>query len=275
MKRATLFSAIAIAAAMSAPVAMAQETPVLDRASFQLKLAIPDTQTDVRADGTTGSGTEVDFENDLGIDNDSNVATIGGTFRPWDNHEFSLTYYTLDNDATRRISRNISFDGQNYATNSTIKTEYSLDTFDMSYTWWGMNEDSWALGPRVGLVWYSLDLGLSATLDANGVPVAGGVGRAEISANVPAPTIGGGWRWRPADHWRVKVDGGYFQANISDFDGAVTYVSAGVEWIPWENWGFTGTYTRSNIDVSGTDTDFTGDLDFTQANFSLGVIYRF
>jgi len=275
MKRSTLFSAFVIAAALSASTAMAQELPVLDNASIQLKWALPSTDTTVRADGATSNGTPVDFDSDLGFDDSADTFLIGATWRPWDNHEFALSYYGIDSDATRRLTRNITFDGQTYVTNSTIKSEFSMDTYDMSYTWWGVNEDNWALGPRVGLVYYTMDLGIGATLDANGAPVGSGAAFASISPDVPAPTIGGALRWRPADHWRVKLDGGYFKANVSDFDGTVTYLSGGVEWIPWENWGFTVNYTRSNIDIGSAKVDFNGDLDFTQSAASLGVIYRF
>jgi hypothetical protein len=203
------------------------------------------------------------------------VASLGATWRPWANHELSFTYFGDENQATRQLSREIVFEGVTYDVDSTVESTSSLSTYDLSYTWWGINNETWALGPRLGVVYYRLGAELEMTLDANGEPVANGAVKATINPDIPAPSLGGSWRWRPADHWRVRLDAGYLNAEIDTFDGSIRYINGGVEWMPWTNWGFSLNLLRQTIRVQGDQADFTGNLDFTQTNASLGVIYRF
>lgn len=266
----------AFLAALLPSAASAQSAlTALDKASVSLRLALPNVNTEVRADGASNTGTPIDFNKDLGIDSSNAVAYIGGTWRPWDNHEFALSIYN-DSDAAKRVlDRQIVFDGVTYAVNSTVKAERKLRTYDLSYTWWAANHDNWALGPRVGVVYYNWDVKLDMTLDANGNPVANGAVSAEVSPSLPAPSIGAGWRWLPAEDWRVNIDAGYFNADFNDVETGVSYVNAGVEWFPREHWGVSLNITSQNIDVSAAKLDFSGDLDFRQTNASIGVIYRF
>ena len=130
------------------------------------------------------------------------------------------------------------------------------------------------MGPRFGLIWYSLKLGLSVEVDANGNQ--GGASRAsEVSADLPAPTIGGGWRWTPADQWRLSADIGYFSANVDNIDANVTFGRLGVEWYPWERFGFNLDYTLSHIEANAEKNNFNGDVDFQDAGIRFGVAYRF
>lgn len=253
--------------------AVAQALPPVDRASVQLGFAIPTFDTSVRADGETQEGTSVDFDGDLDLDESSVVGTLGFTWRPWENHEFSLNWYNDDADATRQLDREIVFDDVVYEVDATVRSHLDIDAWDLGYVWWAKHEPTWSLGPRFGLVYYDIDAGIEMERDADGNPVTGV--SSEISPKLPAPVIGGSWHWVPADRWRVKVDVGYFSLSQSDIDGSIVYANGAIEWFPWENWGFAFNYTVRDADVDGDSDRFTGDLDFTASNATLGVIYRF
>jgi hypothetical protein len=131
------------------------------------------------------------------------------------------------------------------------------------------------LGPRLGLVWYSVDLKLDLRIDANGNPVGGGSVSSDTSADLPAPTIGGSWRWTPSEDWRISADGGYFSADIGDVDGDVWFGRVGVEWFPWERSGFSLDYVISQINLDADTSNFDGNFDFTDSGVRLGYVYRF
>lgn len=267
--------AVLLTALLPSMVSAQSALTALDKASISLRLALPNVSTELRADGANNNGTTIDFKRDLAVDSSNVVAFIGGTWRPWDDHEFALSIYNDSDSATNIIEREIIFDGVIYGVDSTVKTERKLRTYDFSYTWWAANHERWALGPRIGLVYYNWDASLEMITDANGNPVAGGTVSSEISPSLPAPTIGAGWRWLPSEAWRIRVDAGYFNANINDIDSGVTYLNAGLEWFPHEHWGVSLNIGRQNIDLSQLKNDFRGDLDFRQTNSSVGVTYRF
>ncbi|TQD51299.1 porin family protein [Lysobacter aestuarii] len=232
--------------------------------------------TQLSVDGGNLEGTEIDLDRDLNLDQDSTIGLVGISWRPFEHHEFGLNYYQDDVSATKVLQRDIVFDGVTYETDTTVRAERNLDTYEAYYVWWAASHENWALGPRLGLVWYNLDFGIDLTVDANGNPVGSGAGfDRDANGDVPAPAIGGGWRWTPADDWRISADLGYFSADISDVDANVTYARAGVEWFPWDNWGFWVDVTANRIDADLKKDDFRGNFDFREEGVRVGVAYRF
>ena len=247
----------------------------LDTVSFRIGGYVTSWDTEVRADGTTGRGTEIDLKRDFGLDDSATIGYVGFTWRPWENHEFGLTYYQDDADASRTITRDISFQDTTYLANSTVSADVGIDAYEAYYVWWGARRENWALGPRVGIIWYRFDLALALQVDVNGNQT-GGSRREEANTDLPSITLGGAWRWTPGNssNWRVGADLGYFKANVNDVDGDVLFGRIGGEWFPWENSGFTLDYTISRINVDVNKSDFFGDVNFTDSGLKLGYIYR-
>jgi hypothetical protein len=273
MKAATLCSlGILVFAAVPAT---ARAVEPLDNGSVRIGGYITSWDTQVRADGATARGTDIDFNRDIGLDDSATVGYVGVTWRPWEAHEFGLTYYQDDADATRTITRDITFQDTTYPVNSTISADVGIDAYEAYYVWWAARRENWALGPRLGMIWYRVDIALAMQVDANGNSVGGGF-REEASADLPSFTIGGAWRWTPGGHgdWRIGAEVGYFKAKINDVDGDVTYGRIGVEWFPWERSGFTLDYTLSKITADAETSDFIGNVDFVDSGLKLGYVYR-
>jgi len=261
-------------ALLSCAASPASAVEVLDTFSARIGGYVTRFDTDVRADGETSDGTDINLDRDLGLDENDAISYVALTWRPWDHHEFGLAYHGNDTSSSKVLERDIVFDGEVYEASATVKTDLSFDAYEAYYVWWAAAHENWALGPRLGLVWYKIDLGLSVTLAAGGGQ-AGADARGEVSADLPAPTIGGSWRWTPADDWRLSADIGYFSANINDIDADVTFGRAGVEWYPWESVGFSLDYIISNIRADANKPNFDGHADFVDSGLRLGVVYRF
>lgn len=270
------FPACLAAAVLAATALDCRAVEPLDTFSARLGGYITDFDTKVRADGQTDDGTRIDLERDLGLDQSNTVAMAGLSWRPWEKHEFGLAYYRDSADAHRQIDRDIEFDGEVYETSSTVRADLDLDAYDIYYVYWGLDRDSWVMGPRLGLVWYSIGLDLELEVDANGNPVGSGSVSSSVSADLPAPSIGGSWRWVPGgSDWRLSADVGYFAADIDNIDADVTFGRFGVEWFPWENWGASLDYTLRRIDADADRTSFDGNFRFIDSGLRLGVVYRF
>jgi hypothetical protein len=273
MKLANL-SALMLPLLAVAPMSARAVEP-LDTVSFRIGGYVTSWDTKVRADGTTARGTEIDFDRDFGLDDSATIGYVGATWRPWEHHEFGLTYYQHDADATRMITRDITFRDTTYSANSIVSADVGVDAYEASYVWWAATKENWALGPRVGLIWYRMDATLALQVDANGNTVGGAVRRAS-SVDLPSLTIGGAWRWTPGGHddWRIGAGAGYFQANIESVDANVTFGRIGVEWFPWERAGFSLDYTLSKINADADKSDFVGNVDFIDSGLKVGFVYR-
>jgi len=268
--------AIAIAAAVSFLLVSMRAGAVepLDTFSARLGGYVTQFNTEVRADGETDQGTPVDLRRDLGLDSDNIIANMGLSWRPWRNHEFGLDYHTQTADRTNVLASSFQFEDTLYEAQSTVRADSDIDTYEAYYVWWAANHERWAIGPRVGLVWYRVKLGLSLEVDSNGNQIDGAVSNS-VSTDLPAPTIGGSWRWAFAEHWRMSADAGYFSMNVNEIDGNVYFGRVGVEWFPWERSGFVLDYTTSKIKVDARKQDFHGYLDFQDSGVRLGYVYRF
>jgi hypothetical protein len=268
-------SALALALAAVLVPQRARAVEPLDTFSFRIGGYVTNFDTEVRADGTTGRGTELDLQRDFGLDDSAAVGFVGFTWRPWEAHEFGLNYYQDDADATRTITRDLTFRDTTFLVNSTLSADVGIDAYEGYYVWWAAQRENWALGPRVGLLWYRMNIELALLVDANGNQVGGAV-RREANADIPSITLGGAWRWTPggSNDWRIGADAGWFQANINDIDANVTFGRIGVEWFPWERSGFSLDYTVSKIGADADTSDFVGNLDFIDSGIKLGYTYR-
>ena len=266
---APLLACLCLAAAPSA-----HAVEPLDTFSARIGGYVSSFDTEVRADGVTATGTPVDLERDLGIDQDDTIGYVGLTWRPWEHHELGLSYYRDGKSSERRLQRDFVFNDVVYPASATVRTEVDVDAYELHYTWWAASHETWALGPRLGLVWYTFDLGVDLQLDANGNQAGATLDR-EASVDLPTLTIGGSWRWTPANDWRVSADIGYFATEINDVDADVVFGRLGVEWYPWEQVGFSLDYVMNRVDADVTQSRFSGDIDFVDRGLQLGVVYRF
>ncbi|MGY3266744.1 hypothetical protein [Lysobacter sp. HA35] len=257
------------------PMAAQAVTP-LDTFSARFGGYIKQFDTQVRADNATVQGSEVDLDRDLDLGQGNAIAYINMSWRPLDNHEFGIGYYQDDTSASRQLSRTIEFDGNTYQANAVVHAENAIDAYEAYYVWWAANNPNWSLGPRLGLTWYRIDLTLEIERDAAGAPVTNH-SRGEVSADLPVPTLGGAWRWVPGGDsaWRFGADGGWFSLNSSGLDGDVYFARVGVEWFPWERWGFSADYTSRRVKIDADKSSFTGNLNFRDSGVRIGVVYRF
>ncbi|MBO9718071.1 MAG: hypothetical protein J7507_15035 [Pseudoxanthomonas sp.] len=247
----------------------------LDTFSVSLGGYVTRFDTRVRVDGQTLGGTSIDLSKDLGLDPDDMIGFAGLTWRPFERHEVGLAYFRNEVEADRRLQRDIVFDDIVYAASATVRGHYGIDAVEAYYTWWGFLEENWALGPRLGVTWYRVELGLELEADVDGEPVADGTLDDTVKADLPAPTLGAAWRWTPAEDWRIVADAGWFSTEINRIDATVTYARAGVEWHPWARVGLILDYTLSDIDARTEREAFTGQLQLRNSGLRMGVLYRF
>ena len=114
----------------SAPgVAMAVEP--LDRISFSAGSYLNRFDTELRADGhVTGGGTTIDLKRDLGLDTGNQLAFARLSWRPFDRHEFGLSYYGDSVSADHRLQRDISFEDDLYQADATVHADMSLKSLE-------------------------------------------------------------------------------------------------------------------------------------------------
>ena len=114
-------------------LAMAVEP--LDRLGFSAGTYVNRFDTTLRADGrVTGAGTSIDLKRDLGLDTGNQLAFARLTWRPFERHEFGLSYYGDSVSADHRLQHDIVFEDDLYQADATVHANLSLKSLEGYYT---------------------------------------------------------------------------------------------------------------------------------------------
>ena len=131
LRRPVLFAALALALCGMASPALAVEP--LDTFNVRVGGYVNRFDTDLRADGELRPGTHINLHQDLGLDQDNTLGYVAANWRPFERHEFGFSYYNGDASTTRKLQREIVFDDTVYQANSTVRSEYKLDAYELNY----------------------------------------------------------------------------------------------------------------------------------------------
>ncbi len=198
-----------------------------------------------------GVGQKVDVERDLDLD-DSEEFT-GELSLNWGNSKLSLNYLPIDFSGTGTLTVNGQFNGQNFSVNDQVKSDLSIDLYDISYTYYLLNFDDLPTRFQLGL-----ELAVKiADVDVTFNDLTQGFVESE-SATVPIPTIGARTRIALADFLGLVGRIGYLEYDDNYFFDA----EAQVEFSPLPTVGLYAGYRYFDLKVDEDDifveTKFSG-----------------
>jgi hypothetical protein len=220
--------------------------------------------TDLRSSAsiTPGNGTQIDLEDDLGLDDSSLLPAIYAGAKLGSGFVVTGEFYSLGRDSTGTISRNIVIDDVTYPANATASAGFDTDVYRFTIGYTFVGSDSAELGFAIGL--HATDLGFS--LSGQGT-----VGTAPISTQIrkkdflaPLPTVGLYTTFEPAPRVTINARADYLSMGIDDYDGSVLNAQASVSYRVMENVG---------IGVGYRFVDY--DLDVTRPNYIATFDYQF
>jgi hypothetical protein len=208
------------------------------------------------AGNVNGVGTHIDMKNDLGFKRSDNV-TAELALQLGDSR-LSLGYLPLDFKGSGTLTRNITFNGQNYAASTAVTSRVKATIYDLAYTYYLINMNDmpsrFQLGIEPAVKFIHAESSLTAANSTN-----------QVSATVPIPTIGLRARVALADF--VGVVGrvgymGYASNRFLDVDGQV-------EFSPVPLLGIYAGYRKLELkaDTSGVFVDMRMDGPFAGAFF--------
>ena len=85
----------------------------------------------VKVDESGIIGTTIDFDKDLGID-DENYPSVEA-FIGLGNHHLSLTYTDIDYSGKKMLTRDINFEGRTYSAGSLVSSSFEYSMIDLHY----------------------------------------------------------------------------------------------------------------------------------------------
>jgi hypothetical protein len=266
-------AAVFISLALASSVASAQQAPALDRVSIWLGGYYAHTDTTIGASDKSGQfNGDFNLEKDLGFNNHKTVPRARLDFLVGDSQGFSLDYYSVNRERSKSLTRDISYDGNDYSAAATVRGKLDFDFGSAAYRWWfGHGNDVFGLG--LGGAYYRVHTGISGEASVNGSPV----GQASSSSNDSAwaPMLQLGWRHAFNDQWRMYVDASGVKKNGGRLNGHIYNAALGLEWFPWKNVGLGAEYGYTRIRLNQRKQYYDANLDMKLDGPSLFVRFRF
>ena len=252
MNYKTLLWTLIAAAVFGVPQFAVAEDLEGDRFSLSLGVFVTDRDTDTRLDGTT-TGSDVNFEKDLGLDTSDTVFRVDGYYRFNERHRLDFSWFDLSRNGSKQINRDIQWGDTLYTIDTTVNTDVDLQIYKAAYTYSFLRREKGHLGATAGVYVADTRSGISEQ----------SLGQAEFGEiTAPLPVIGLRGEYALSDRWSFRASGEFFFIEYDDIDGSLVDLYAGVDYQLLDNMSIGLGVNSVSIDIDATKTSFAGALDW-------------
>ncbi|MCW8858317.1 MAG: hypothetical protein OQK50_07285 [Deltaproteobacteria bacterium] len=205
-----------------------------------------------------GVGTDIDVENDLNLD-DSETLT-GELALQWGKSRLSFNYLPLDFSGTGTLTKTITFNGTDYLIGEEVKSDLTIDLYDIGYTYYLLNFDDLPTRFQFGLEFAVKVADVNASLKSLGLSES-------QSVTAPIPTIGARTRIALADFLGITGRIGYLEFDDNHFLDA----EAQLEFSPFPLVGLYAGFRYFDLKIDEDDiyveTEFSGPFGGLMVRF--------
>lgn len=223
---------------------------VEDRFRVEVSLLGASIDTKLRVDESlTLPGTEVDAEDDLGLDDSALMPQAELTLLPGKHHLIRLSGLSSRRAAQKIIEKEIFFDDEVYEPGERVDSELNLTLFGLTYGYRFLVRDRAELTATFGIQ--------IANVEANAV-VRSRVLRESESGVAPLPLLGVEGRYDFNDRWSAEGRLQYLSVDIEDVDGSILDARTAVTWRMNPYLVFGLGYRTFSIDIDSRNADDPG-----------------
>ena len=228
-----------------------------DRGSLAVGAFFVEESTEVRlSSDTLGTGTKFSFQDDLGLDEDSEVARISGHYRFKPRHRINFGYFNISNDATTTLLRDIQFEDTIFTAGSAVRSNLDFTVMNILYTYSFFQKPTLDLGVSTGVNLYEFDSKITAPATQT---------REEGDGTAPLPVLGLRVRWAFTPKFLLGASFDYFEIDKSDTEGQVIDILVAVEHQTWKNAGLGLGY--NDVSIEAEDKEDRDELDWDYDGF--------
>jgi hypothetical protein len=246
-----------------------QASPITDRFALRLSYFQPGIDTFLRLDrsDTGRAGTNLNVENDLGLDDSANMFRAEMIIRLRERNRLRVDYFKTTRYGDKVLNQTINFGDQTFQIADRAQTSLDYRALGLTYTRSVLYFDRFELGVGLGI---SLLEG-----HAKGEVVARNI-REKEDGVAPYPTLALDTTWRISKRWSLNARAQTFTAHLTDFTGSLSDYHGDIQYRWRRNFAFGLGYTSLRIRAESTDTgnmpgkfnqDIEGPEIFIRASF--------
>lgn len=236
---AALVAALAVYAGPATNLAAAeprQPNPEFtDRFSLHAGGFFPTVDSKIRLDSTTlGTGTLLDFEDNLGLEETSPTFFAGARWRITRRQRLEFEYLQLDRSGIRVASADFVIGDTIANAGALLETDFDVKLGRFTYGFSLLNDGRKELALLIGAHFTGADAGIqmSGNLTVPGLgSVSGSTPRRETGKLVfPLPHVGGTFGWAFTPKLAAKATAIGFALDLGDYQGSLLEVSADLQY---------------------------------------------
>ncbi len=202
----------------------------------------------VKVDEAGVVGTDIDFEQDLGIEDEDYPSFE--IFLGSGNHHLSLAYTGIDYSGSKTLTRSIIFNGQTYSASSQVSSSIEYDMLDICYQYDFVNLENILAGFSLGGVLQVKYLDGKVSLKTTGIDE-------KEDFTIPVPMLG--------LNLHIGILADVLEARVRGtgigYSGDVMYEAlAEVSWTPFPFMDIHGGYKTFVTDIDEDDVMFDYDM---------------
>lgn len=228
-------------------------SPVSDHFYMRLSYFQPSVSTDFRLDpgNTLNGGTQLNAEDDLGLDDQVNQGRIEFDLRMRERHHLRVDYFKLSRFKQQPLTQDIVFGDFTFEEGDQFRTNLDWRVFSFTYTYQFLKFERFEAGAGLGIH-------IIQAQASGGEP--GTLNRESDSAAGPFPTIAVNAAYRISKRWSVTARGQSFSASPDDFEGKLSDYHMDIQYRWRRNFAVGLGYTKMETNLLVTDT--TQPLEF-------------
>ncbi len=234
----------------------------------------PRISSDVSLDKKGGlPATDVDFQDDLGFDDDDMQPALVFTWRFSNRSRLEGEYFSVGQGNTSVLKETIGWDDVEYEVGAKVRANFDVDVGRLFYGYSFLKDDRKEVGAGIGLHYLGIDTAISGEAYVDGESI-GKVSRGiDDWAILPNLGIYGNYAFSPK--WLISGRADWISANIGDYDGTLWNAQAAIQYQLFEHFGLGLAYRYLSFDFEedsskrrwNIDIDYNGPIFFFTTNF--------
>jgi hypothetical protein len=249
---------------------------------FQINLSVTGVilNSDIRIDGSGGQvGTDVDIEDDLGMEKTKIQPRGSLRWRPGRRHELEGGYQWARRSADKRLSREINFGDSTFTAGADIHSVFNTDLAFLTYRFAFTAKERTQIGAALGLGVLFLDVGVEALGTGTG-PAQGRSFDVSKSVKGPLGSLGLYGRFLAGDSWQFEADIRALKISIDRFHPRVLEAGGAARYYFSPKFATELGYAASGIKVvvdpktfeNGSQGIVSGEIKYSLQSIRLGVV---
>lgn len=247
-----------------------------DKFKFSFGGFFPAISSQLKIDSKSfGAGTIIDFESDLGFDEDVNLGRIEGYWRFAKKHRLYVGYYGFDRNTSKTLDADIEWDDKVFVVGAELYSDWGIDFLYAKYGYSFFQGDKWEISGSLGLYYFKTVLSVRGTARLKGEGEISAEYTDEDSLDLPIPLFGLTAEYYFTPKWRFIANAGYFAISYDEWDGSVLDFSANLEYLFHKNFGIGVGYLYFDADVERDRDIRVSHLDYEYQGAQIFGILHF